>query len=117
MPGGTGDAQAGKVDLVAVGRHDRFSRSQTQQAVAIQRLRDLGVEVVSASQPAPKGAIGDMMRNQYAFVAELEREYIREGTSRGKKQRTRENKLPALYAPKFGYMFADENKDRYLPPS
>ena len=110
------DAQAGMFDTVVVGRYDRFSRSQTQQGAAINQLREYGVQVISATQPVPKGIIGDMLRNQYAYAAELERENMRQRSNSGKWERVQDGKIMPAGAPKYGYMFNDpKTKDRYVP--
>jgi DNA invertase Pin-like site-specific DNA recombinase len=110
------DAQAGQFELVVVGKYDRFSRSQVQQSVALFQLREYGVQVISATQPVPEGAVGDMMRNSYAFAAELELENIRARTAAGKRARVHSGKLPPVACPKYGYQFADPTtKEKYLP--
>ena len=110
------DAQAGLFDTVVVGRYDRFSRSQTQQGAAINQLREYGVQVISATQPVPEGIIGDMLRNQYAFAAELERENMRRRSNSGKWERVKDGKIMPAGAPKYGYMFDDlKTKERYVP--
>lgn len=110
------DAQAGQFDLVVVGKYDRFSRSQIQQSVALFQLREYGVQVISATQPVPDGAVGDMMRNSYAFAAELELENIRARTAAGKRARVHSGKLPPVSCPKYGYQFADPTtKEKYIP--
>ena len=107
------DARARKFDLVAVWKYDRFSRMQDQQSVAIYQLKQYGVEVVSATQPIPDGPVGTLIRNSYAFGAELMLYRIREGTYRGKKRRVKDNKLPNAALPTYGYEFADATKVRY----
>jgi site-specific DNA recombinase len=108
------DARARKFDLVAVWMYDRFSRMQDQQSVAIYQLKQYGVEVVSATQPIPEGPVGTLIRNSYAFGAELMLYRIREGTYRGKKRRVKDNKLPNAALPTYGYEFADATKARYV---
>jgi len=110
------NARAGMFDTIVVGRYDRFSRSHTQQGAAINELRQVGVEVISATQPVPEGIIGDMLRNQYAFAAELERENMRQRSNSGKMERVRDGKMMPAGAPKYGYMFNDsKTKERYVP--
>ena len=62
-------AKARKFDILVVGRFDRFSRVQEQQAVAIYQLKQYGVQVVSATEPVPDGPIGTLIRSNYAFAA------------------------------------------------
>src|SRR5258708_19606728 len=109
------DAKAGLFDIVVVGRWDRFSRNQDQQAVAIYQLQQYGVNVVSATQPTPDGPIGTLIRNNYAFAAELELYNIRERTTGGRRKRVQKGLLPPMPYPRYGYLFADETKGRYIP--
>jgi site-specific DNA recombinase len=109
------DARQGKFDIVCVGRYDRFSRIQIQQSVAIYQFDECGVTVVSATQPVPDGAIGQMLRGGYAFAAEMELENIRARTYAGKKARVHSGKLYPTARAKYGYVFADPNKERYEP--
>jgi DNA invertase Pin-like site-specific DNA recombinase len=58
-----------------------FPRNQDQQAVAVYQLQRYGVKVISVTQPTPDGPIGTLIRNNYAFAAELELYHIRERTT------------------------------------
>ena len=109
------DAKSGLFDTLVVGRWDRFSRNQDQQAVAIYQLQQYGVNVVSATQPTPEGPIGTLIRNNYAFAAELELYNIRERTTGGRRKRVQKGLLPPMPYPRYGYLFADETKGRYIP--
>ncbi len=113
------DAKAGLFDILVVGRYDRFSRNQDQQAVAIYQLETYGVKVMSATQPVPDGVLGTFMRNTYAFGAELELYNIRERTVGGRKARVRNGKILAAPHPLYGYVWADPHeprgKSRYIP--
>jgi len=109
------DAKAGLFDLVAVGKWDRFSRMQDQQAVAIYQLQQYGVKVVSVTEPVPDGPMGTLVRGNYAFASELELYNIRERTTNGKRKRVQTGKLPPKPYPLYGYLFADwATKERYL---
>lgn len=113
------EAKAGLFDVVVVGRWDRFSRIQDQQAVAIYQLGRYGVNVVSATQAVPDGPMGTLVRNNYAFAAELELYNIRERTMAGRKARCRRGKLLPAPFPLYGYVWADPDephgKSRYIP--
>jgi site-specific DNA recombinase len=58
--------------------------------------------------------MGTLIRNNYAFAAELELYNLRERTYGGKKQRVKDGKLPGQPGPLFGYLFADKDKTRYI---
>jgi DNA invertase Pin-like site-specific DNA recombinase len=113
------DAKAGLFDTLVVGRWDRFSRNQDQQAVAVYQLQQYGVKVISATQPTPEGPVGTLIRNNYAFAAELELYNIRERTTGGRKKRTKNGKMLAGPFPLYGYVWADptdpHGKSRYVP--
>jgi site-specific DNA recombinase len=106
------DARNRHFDIVVVGRWDRFSRNQDQQAVAVYQLLQYGVKVISATQPTPDGPIGTLVRNNFAFAAELELYNIRERTTAGKRKRVHRGLLPPMAYPRYGYLFADETKGR-----
>ena len=54
-----------------------------------------------------RSATGTFLRNAKAFVAELEREKIRERTNRGKAARIADGKYPAVGRPPYGYRWRD----------
>lgn len=109
------DARANNFDTVCVGRFDRFSRIQVQCTVAIYQFREAGVEVFSATEPLPEGAVGEFVRNGIIFAAETELGNIRARTYGGKRSRVHSGKLPPAAYPKYGYQFADDKKERYIP--
>ena len=85
---------------------------QTQAAVATWQFNEAGVQVISATQPVPEGAVGEMIKNSYSFAAELELENIRARTYAGKKARVHSGRLPGrATTPKYGYRYAD-NRER-----
>jgi DNA invertase Pin-like site-specific DNA recombinase len=108
------DAKDRLFGILVVGRWDRFSRMQEQQAVAVYQLRQYGVNVVSATEPIPDGPVGTLIRNNYAFAAELELYNMRARTYGGKKRRVKSGKLPAQPRPLYGYLHADKEKTRYV---
>jgi site-specific DNA recombinase len=109
------DARASEFDIVCVGRFDRFSRIQVQCTVAIYQFREAGVEVSSATEPLPEGAVGEFVRNGIIFAAETELGNIRARTYGGKRSRVHSGKLPPSPWPKYGYQYADDKKERYVP--
>jgi site-specific DNA recombinase len=58
--------------------------------------------------------VGTLIRNNYAFAAELELYNLRERTYGGKKMRVKSGKLPGQPGPLYGYLFADMEKTRYV---
>ena len=73
------DAQAGKLDLVAVFRFDRFARDTRHLLVALEEFRQLSVDFVSLREQVDTSTpLGKAMFTIIAAVAELERDILRE---------------------------------------
>lgn len=71
------DAEAGKVDVVLVYRLDRLGRSLVHTLQTCGELADLGVKVVSLTQPFEiDGPLGKLLLAIYASFAEMESEAI-----------------------------------------
>lgn len=78
------DAHAGKLDVVAVWRFDRFARSVKHLVTALDTFRAIGVDFVSARDAVDTTTpAGRFTFQVFAAVAELERELIRERTRAG----------------------------------
>lgn len=113
------DARHGEFELLIVGKYDRFSRSQVQQAVAIYQLEQYGVKIESVSEPVPDGIVGTFIRQSFAFAAEVELYKIRDRTTSGRKARIRAGKILAGGMPLYGYLWTNPHekhgKDAYIP--
>ena len=73
------DAQAAKLDLVAVFRFDRFARDTRHLLVALEEFRQLSVDFVSLREQVDTSTpLGKAMFTIIAAVAELERDILRE---------------------------------------
>lgn len=73
------DARAGKLDLVAVWRFDRFARSTAHLLSAMEEFRALGVDFVSQREQIDTSTpMGKAMFTIVAAMAELERDVLRE---------------------------------------
>jgi DNA invertase Pin-like site-specific DNA recombinase len=73
------DARAGRLDLVAVWRFDRFARSTKHLLVALDELRCLGVDFLSLREQVDTSTpMGRAVFTIIAAISELERETIRE---------------------------------------
>ena len=84
------DARAGKFQIVAVWRFDRFARSTAHLVAALEEFRHIGIHFVSLrDQVDTSSPIGRVMFTITAAFAELEREVIQERVRAGV-QRARE---------------------------
>ena len=73
------DARAGRLDLVAVWRFDRFARSTKHLLVSLDELRCLGVDFLSLREQVDTSTpMGRAVFTIIAAISELERETIRE---------------------------------------
>lgn len=109
------DAKLGKFDVVLVWKWDRFSRDLDQATVAIAQLKSYGVDVKTVHEQVPESAVGTLMRQFYLYAGQAQRESIVLNIRAGKKARTDAGKLNSRPRPLFGYMFADEKHERYIP--
>lgn len=77
-------AKAGKLDVVAVWRFDRFARSTQHLLAALEEFRSLGVAFVSVRESIDTTtATGKMVFNFLSAVAEFEAALIRERVRAG----------------------------------
>jgi DNA invertase Pin-like site-specific DNA recombinase len=73
------EARAGKLDLIAVFRFDRFARDTRHLLVSLEELRCLGVDFISLREQVDTSTpMGKAMFTIIAAVAQLERDIIRE---------------------------------------
>lgn len=73
------EARAGRIDVVAVWRFDRFARSTTHLLSAMDEFRRLGVDFLSLREQVDTATpMGRAMFTIIAAIAELERDLIRE---------------------------------------
>lgn len=78
------DARAGKLDVVAVWKFDRFARSTAHLLSALDDFRRAGVHFVSVTEAIDTGtAVGRMVYTLLACVAEFERALITERVAAG----------------------------------
>ncbi len=111
----------GRIQVLIVGRYDRFSRVQLQQAVAIYEIENIhGGKVESADPKEQFGndSTGVLLRSVNAWRAEQELELIRDRTQSGRRLRAQSGKLIASPFPLYGYLWADQyerrGKSRYV---
>jgi site-specific DNA recombinase len=105
----------GEIQVLVVGRYDRFSRVQMQQAVAIYEIEHVhGGKVESADPKEQFGSdsTGVLLRSVNAWRAEQELELIRDRTQTGRRLRAQSGKLIASPFPLYGYLWADQHERR-----
>jgi site-specific DNA recombinase len=92
---------------------DRLSRGeQVDTVIIIDRIESAGASVAFVTLDFEQSETGALLRNVRAFAAALEREKIKERTSRGKQARVASGKpLTGLKAP-FGYRWVDPEKKK-----
>src|SRR5215213_8096000 len=101
-------------DTVLAYALDRLSRSQVDTVIIIDRIEGAGASLALVTEDFERSATGTFLRNAKAFVAELEREKIKERTGRGRRERAVSGKLlPGAYPP-FGMQWADAARTRLV---
>lgn len=101
-------------DVVIAYALDRLSRSQIDTAILIDRIENSGASLVLVTEDFEKSATGTFLRNAKAFVAELEREKIRERTQRGRRARAVGGKPIPGGKPPYGYLWANDEKTKFI---
>src|SRR3989442_1045422 len=90
------------IDLVLVHDPDRLSRRLAHQLLLLDEFERRGVRVEFQTTPREDTPEGRLFMNMKGAISEYEREKIRERTSRGRRQKARDGKVPTgCYA--FGY--------------
>ena len=99
----------GEADVLVTWDMFRLSRNQTHQAVILyQVIEECGADAeFTTTGKLDDSAMGKFMRQSIGFVAEVEREKIKERTQRGLKARaTRGSILPGPH-PIYGYLWSE----------
>jgi DNA invertase Pin-like site-specific DNA recombinase len=111
----------GEISVLLVGRYDRFSRIQLQQAVALHQIEKMyggRVESANAAEQFGRDSLGTFLRSVAAYRAESELELIRDRTQGGRRARARSGKLIPSKYPLYGYLWLDpesrRGKTRYI---
>lgn len=101
-------------DVVVAYALDRLSRSQIDTAILIDQFERAGATLALVTEDFEQSATGTFLRSAKAFVAELEREKIRERTQRGRLARAKSGKPIAGSRPPYGYQWVDKEKTRLM---
>ena len=70
------DAKQGKFDAVMVLRGDRFARNRMHSSMYKQLLREVGVRVVSVTEPVEEGTPAGVMGEQVAEETDVSSDYL-----------------------------------------
>jgi DNA invertase Pin-like site-specific DNA recombinase len=104
-----------EIQVLVVGRYDRFSRIQLQQAVAIYQIEKVYGGRVESTDPREqfgRDSTGTLLRSVNAWRAEQELDLIRARTQGGRRSRAQSGKLIAAPFPLYGYQWADPDARR-----
>jgi site-specific DNA recombinase len=94
---------------------DRFSRSQVDTAILIDRIEGPGASLQLVTENFGQSAVGTFIRNAKAFANQLRLEEIREATQRGKRARVASGKPLVGKKPPYGYLWCDDRDDHGKP--
>ena len=87
------DARKRRFDVVAVWRFDRFARSSTHLALALDEFRHLSIDFVSFNENVDTSSpMGKVMYTLIAAMAEFERAIIKERVTAGVRQAIKRRK-------------------------
>lgn len=104
-----------QVDAVLAYTVDRLSRNQNHIGILFDEVSSFGLRLEFATETFEDTAVGRFILAARAFVAEIEREKIRERTMRGKARRALAGKLPqGTGRGIYGYTY-DPETGRRLP--
>lgn len=99
-----------EVDVVVALAMDRLSREQNQQGAIFYEAEDAGVRLEFVTEDFENSATGKFMRSAKSFVAEVEREKIRERTTRGKRALLETGRIIRGFKPRYGYRFSQDGR-------
>lgn len=101
-------------DVLLVDSLDRLSRKIYHQGLIFSEAEHHGVRWDSATEDIDHSPEGRMLQTIISAFAEVEREKIIMRTRGGLRERVKSGKLPPMAKPKFGYLWADEKKTKFI---
>lgn len=108
--------KAGLYDAVIVYDIDRLSRNIAHFAIIADEIERHGAKLLFVNSDFDDTAEGQLMLSVKTYVAQVEREKIKERTVRGKKTKVQSGKLVRA-SNLYGYDHDDENKVRVINPT
>jgi site-specific DNA recombinase len=103
-----------EIGVVVLATLDRLARNQNHQEVVLYEAEKYSVKVELTEEQYEDSAVGRHLRSVMGFIAELEREKIKDRMTRGMRQRVRQGLMIPGRFPLYGYMWADAKKSRYV---
>jgi site-specific DNA recombinase len=104
------DARDKKWGAVIIYDPDRLARRYSYQELIVDELRDLGIEVIFTTIPAPKNSEDKILYGVRGLFAEYERTKIAERFRLGKLRTVKEGHVIGSEAP-YGYRYIRKNKE------
>lgn len=104
------------VDVVVCYALDRLSRDQLHLAVMLEEIEHHGARLELVTETFDDTPVGRIVRNVLMFVAEMEREKIRERTARGKLARIQSGSLLPGRKPRYGYQWSPDHTCYLIDP-
>src|SRR5450432_1604467 len=105
------DAVAGgHIERIYVHAPDRLARRYAHQALLIDELRRVGVEIVFLNRPIGDTPEDDLLLQVQGVIAEYERAKILERGRRGRRHAARSGSVSALTGAPFGYRYVSRSE-------
>lgn len=102
--------RCGRFNRVLVYAVDRLAREQTHTFILLDEIVRHGCDLKSCTEEVENTAEGKFMLSVRAFMAEVEREKIRERTMRGKRKMLESGRLLRPSIMKYGFKFGEDGR-------
>lgn len=106
------DSKQSLFDAVLVVDYDRIARRFAYQAIVLDEIEEIGLQIISPNQPKAETAEDKVLLGFRGLFAEYERVKIAERTRRGKLRKASEGTLFGWNAP-YGYCYVSEPKPHF----
>jgi site-specific DNA recombinase len=103
-------AASGRIERLYVHAPDRLARRYAHQALLIDELRRVGVEIVFLNRPIGDTPEDDLLLQVQGVIAEYERAKILERGRRGRRHAARSGSVSALTGAPFGYRYVSRSE-------
>lgn len=100
--------RSGRYAYLIVHAYDRLSRKQVHSAILMDEADRHGAQIHSSTEPYDDSPEGNLIRAIRGYLAEAEREKIRERTMRGIENRIKNGEIPTKGNPRYGYQYNRE---------